>query len=451
MFHRWSNLPFSHTRLTRESNITLSISAKNSLHYIEMLRIPLLVLMTAIFVMAQTPASRTEEIDAARQAKAKTLKPETVSKTENFLRRFKDEKQLEKFQNGFHGFRPKIGNMVTGGGFAAGIEYMRDDLLGGELTTRASAQFSTRAYEKYQLEAIFPKLAKDRLSFDLIASHRNFGGLNFYGQGPRSNRNGRSNYRLEDTSFDALAGISATRYLKFGSGIGGLLTNVGPGTDSRFASTEQLYGPSTVPGIDHQTNFLRYSVFSQLDYRDNSEGTKAGGNYVFQYSWYKDQELKRFDFRRMDINLEQHIPFLNRTRRIVLRAKGTFMDTDNNKQIPFYLQPIVGGSDDLRGYRFFRFTDRNAVVYNAEYRWEVFSGMDGALFFDAGKVMPRRSLLKFADLETSAGFGLRFNARNATFIRIDVGFSQEGFQVWFKFNDLLNNRRFGTNTLQPAY
>ena len=41
-----------------------------------------------------------------------------------------------------------------------------------------------------------------------------------------------------------------------------------------------------------------------------------------------------------------------------------------------------------------------------------------------------------------AGFGLRFNANNATFIRIDVGFSHEGFQVWFKFNDAFNSRRF---------
>ena len=49
--------------------------------------------------------------------------------------------------------------------------------------------------------------------------------------------------------------------------------------------------------------------------------------------------------------------------------------------------------------------------------------------------MPRRSLLAFSDLETSAGFGLRFNALNATFIRIDVCFSHEGFQVWFKFNE----------------
>jgi outer membrane protein assembly factor BamA len=412
---------------------------------------PILLLLLATVLAGQTPATRVEEIEAAKETKLKALKPEEVSKAENFLRRFKDDRLLEKFGSGYNGFRPKIGNMVTGGGFAAGLEYMRDDLMNGGLTARASAQVSTRAYQKYQLQGTLPKLAKGKLAVDLIASHRNFGGLNYYGQGPQSRLTGRSNYRLEDTSFDGIAGVSLGKLLKVGSSAGMLLTNVGPGTDQRFISTDRQFGPAVAPGIDQQTNFLRYSVFTQLDYRDNPDGAKSGGNYVFQHSWYKDQELSRFDFRRMDIELEQHIPFLNRTRRLVLRAKGTFTETDNNKPVPFYLQPIVGGSDDLRGYRFFRFTDRNAVVYNAEYRWEVFSGMDGALFFDAGKVMPQRGMLAFSQLETSAGFGLRFNANNATFLRLDVGFSQEGFQVWFKFNDLLNNRKFGTNTLQPAY
>jgi hypothetical protein len=41
--------------------------------------------------------------------------------------------------------------------------------------------------------------------------------------------------------------------------------------------------------------------------------------------------------------------------------------------------------------------------------------------------------------------------QNATFIRVDVGFSHEGFQVWFKFNDVFNSRRYGTTTGQPVY
>jgi outer membrane translocation and assembly module TamA len=91
------------------------------------------------------------------------------------------------------------------------------------------------------------------------------------------------------------------------------------------------------------------------------------------------------------------------------------------------------------------------MVLNAEYRWEVFSGLDGAIFADAGKVFPRRGMLNFGNLESDVGFGLRFNARNATAIRIDVGFSHEGFQVWLKFNDVFLPRRFGTSTGQPLY
>lgn len=119
--------------------------------------------------------------------------------------------------------------------------------------------------------------------------------------------------------------------------------------------------------------------------------------------------------------------------------------------MPFYLQPYVGGADDLRGFKPYRFTGPNAVVYNAEYRWEVFSGLDGAIFFDAAKVMPHRGHLGMSNLETSPGFGLRFNARNRTFIRLDVGFSREGTCIWLKFNDPFIPLLFGAGTRQPQY
>ena len=96
-------------------------------------------------------------------------------------------------------------------------------------------------------------------------------------------------------------------------------------------------------------------------------------------------------------------------------------------------QTVLGGSDDLRGFRPYRFYGDQQILLNAEYRWESFTGLEMAAFFDAGKVVQERSDINFQDLETSAGFGFRFNMRNNTFIRIDTGFSREGFQVWFKF------------------
>jgi hypothetical protein len=39
-------------------------------------------------------------------------------------------------------------------------------------------------------------------------------------------------------------------------------------------------------------------------------------------------------------------------------------------------------------------------------------------------------------MESDVGFGFRFNARDNTFLRLDVGFSHEGFQVCVKFNNV---------------
>ena len=104
--------------------------------------------------------------------------------------------------------------------------------------------------------------------------------------------------------------------------------------------------------------------------------------------------------------------------------------------MPFYLQPTLGGSEDLRGFRPFRFYDNNAVILNGEYRWEVFSGLDMALFVDAGQVFPDWRKINYRHLQTDAGFGFRFNVRNDVFLRIDTAFSHEGFQIWFKFNNV---------------
>jgi len=407
-----------------------------------------LCLLVPAFGYSQT---REAEIEAARSAKEKVLAPETVTNAERVLRDIKDQKVLERLSTGFHGLRPKIGNMVTGAGFALGPEFYRADLLREQLEFRTSAGFSFGGSQKYEMEARFPKLASERLELEFVGSHRNYARLGYYGQGPDSLKIDRTNYRLQDTSFDAVATVRLNHHVWLGGSIGKFYSNPGPGNDVRYISTEKKFTPAQAPGIDIATNYIRPSIFAQLDYRNDPLGPKAGGNYVMQYSWNKDRKLDQYNFRRLDIDLQQYIPFFNRTRILALRAKTILTETDRNESIPFFLQPSLGGSDDLRGFRPFRFADRNMVVYNAEYRFEVFAGLDGAVFADAGKVFPRRGMLNFRDLEGSVGFGLRFNAKNATFLRIDTGFSHEGFQVWLKFNDVFVQRRFGTSTGQPVY
>ena len=380
--------------------------------------------------------SRAQETEAARQEKSRRLAPEESPKIERVLLTVKEKRLVERFTSGVAGFRVAVGGLVSGSGFALGPEYLRRDLSDGRVIVRASARASLKRYQLYDVQLTFPKLYHRKLSVDLYAVHRNSPRIDYYGPGPDSRKTGRSDYRLEDTSYDLTAGVKPLRHLSVGGSLGFLQVNVGPGADPRFVSTEKIYTPASTPGIDNQSDFLRGGIFAQYDYRDNPGGPRKGGNYLFRYTWNSDRVLALHSFRRMDLEVQQYIPFFNLRRVIALRGKSVLTYAGDGQRVPFYLQPTLGGSEDLRGFRPFRFYDDNLVVMNAEYRWESFSGLDMVVFADGGKVFHQRAQWNLKDLEGSAGFGFRFNVRNNVFMRIDTGFSHEGFQLWLKFNNV---------------
>jgi hypothetical protein len=59
-----------------------------------------------------------------------------------------------------------------------------------------------------------------------------------------------------------------------------------------------------------------------------------------------------------------------------------------------------------------------------------------ALFADAGKVFHRPGELNLAHLQSAEGFGFRFRSRASVIMRLDFGFSREGFQGWFRFTNV---------------
>ncbi len=396
----------------------------------------LLALLLAAAALRGQVSTRAAELEAAREEKSARLTPEKIGRVEQALLYIKERRVLERFTAGIAGFRLKLGGLVSGSGFAVGPEYLRRDLADGGVVVRGSARASVKRYQLFDLELAFPKLAGGHAFVDLYAVHRNYPRIDYYGPGPESRKSGRSDFRLEDTAFDFTGGVKPVKRLRLGGTAGRLAVNVGPGTDPRFVSTEKIFPPLGTPGIDQQTDFWRGGVFAQYDWRDNPGGPRKGGNYLVRYSRYADRGTGLYSFGRVELEAQQYVPFFNERRVIALRGKSVLTDDGGRRRLPFYLQPTLGGSEDLRGFRPFRFYDDHMMVFNAEYRWETFSGMDAALFADAGKVFHRREQWNLKDLESAVGFGLRFNVNNNVFMRVDVGFSHEGFQVWVKFNNV---------------
>ncbi len=128
-------------------------------------------------------------------------------------------------------------------------------------------------------------------------------------------------------------------------------------------------------------------------------------------------------------DLKAYIPLPYRSRILALRVRTSQSEPDDEDSvIPFYLMETLGGARTIRGYSEWRFRDTRNLLVNAEYRWEVWTFLDFAFFFDAGKVFSDPSDFNFKDMHTGYGFGLRFHGLGETFVfRTDLAFSAEGW------------------------
>jgi hypothetical protein len=412
--------------------------------------------LCALVLRAQEQAaadslSRAEEITRERQLREQSIARETNSKWEERVLYLRETKMLERLTAGVAGVRLKLGGLATNGGFAVGPEYLRTDIKDGLVTFRAAAQASAKQFQKYDIELGVPRFATNRLSWNLYSVHHNYPQLLYYGPGAESEKRGASDFRLEDTAVDTTLGFHPSRRLMVAGQVGYLQNNVGPGTSGRFISADAQFTEASTPGLTQQSDFVRYGTFVKYDYRDRPGSARSGGLYYAQWGRYIDQTRGVNSHHRVDIEAQQFIPLFNARRVIALRGRTTLTDAGDGQQVPFYLQPVVGGSETLRGYRPFRFYGNQALVMTAEYRYEIFSGLDMALFADAGKVAARKQDLDFTNLESSVGFGFRFNVRNDVFLRIDTAFSHEGFQVWFKFNNVFARGPVKTSSSQGEF
>ena len=159
-------------------------------------------------------------------------------------------------------------------------------------------------------------------------------------------------------------------------------------TDSSLPSTDEIFEPSEVPGLDTQPAFGVIEPFVEFATLDRAIEDRAGGRYRVTFSRYADRDLDQFSFDRWDVDLRQFIPFVHGTHTLAFRAWASASDAVDGDSVPFYLQPTLGGSRSLRGYRTFRFRDRSALLFQGGYRWRINEFVTGALFYDTGAVAP---------------------------------------------------------------
>jgi outer membrane protein assembly factor BamA len=387
-----------------------------------------------VAVCAQEADTRAGRLQQQRQDKSRALRPYERTGLESVLYEFKERRILERYQAGYRGFHPILGGMTTGSGFAFGTQFRKNDIANGILDLKVGGQASLAGYQKYQLGVSAPRLAKGRVFVGFDFTQDNYPQEDFFGVGSDASKQDRTNYRLEQTDYSTRVGVRPVRQLEVGGRFGILNTNVGRGTDVRFPSVEEVFDAGAAPALDRQPHYTYAGGFARYDRRDHPGNPRTGSLFEVEYTHYHDRKLDLYGFRRWRMEVQQYVPFFNARRVIAFRGKVDLTSANEDQLMPFFMMPTVGGSEDLRGYPEFRFRDKNSAVFNLEYRWEAFSGLDLALFGDAGNVFREGDDISLRKLKTAYGFGFRFNNSQSVFWRIDFGFSPESQRTFVKFN-----------------
>jgi outer membrane protein assembly factor BamA len=382
---------------------------------------------------ADAQETRAELLAQMREQKARSLQPYKPKGAEKVLLYVEENRILERLTVA-DGFYPRIGGLTSGSGFAGGVGY-RKHLLDEALFANVSGALSTKVYKAFDAQLRLPMLWHNRIELWTNFRYRDFPEEDFFGLGNASSRSNRTSYAIESIDASARAIVNVLPWLRFGADLGGFRADIGPGTDPRFPSIEAIFTDAEVPGLAAQPTFMHYTPFIEVDYRDYPGNARSGGLWRASFGTWKDRTLKQFDFHRFDAEAAHYFPIFDKKRVFAVHVSLSYVNNEPGDRVPFYFLPYIGGSSSVRGFREFRFRDENAMFMNAEYRWEAFSGLDMALFFDAGDVGPDWQDIDLKDLKTSYGFGFRFNTYKNVFLRFDVAMGgNEGVRKFTKFS-----------------
>ena len=381
-------------------------------------------------------ASRAQSVADAEQEKAAHLVPQEPPRGE---RKF-DHIQKDILDRIFNTNGPslKFGGIPTGGGFSIGPQYTRQDLLADHLTWNTYVAGSTRKWYGGQSSFDLHDLLNGHLELSTDGGYQNAASVWYFGEGSDSSKSDKTDFRREFTTahFSALGHFFDQKFT-VGYTIGGLFAHIGPGDLSDTPPTQQLFSGADTPGLGQQSNFITGTTTVRLDLSRVGFSNPEGLQLEADDSQFFDQGGHDANFHLLETQATYYLPLTNGMRTLVFRFRNETAFAGDPQAVPFYLQPTLGGPDDLRGYDRYRFYADGNSVATAEYRWSVSQTLEMAVFGDGGNVYERPGLIGFRDLRGDGGVGFRIKNKQLTVMRFDVGFSPEGVRVWFVFNDVV--------------
>jgi hypothetical protein len=193
-----------------------------------------------------------------------------------------------------------------------------------------------------------------------------------------------------------------------------------------------------VPGFVSGTRFLRASTGLHLDLNERRLRAATIGLADAEADYTHGVGADRSSYFRLRGAVTIGLNLWRRSRVLLLRAQTVWVVPTGGAPVPFSELAVLGGPDDLRGFRIEAFRDYSSLLTTAEYRWPIFMWADGTLFVDYGGVFGRDYAgIGAARMQPDVGLGVRFRSTARFFLRAQVAYGfGDTWQFYISGSDL---------------
>ena len=306
------------------------------------------------------------------------------------------KKKYDKLTNK-DGFRLVVGSVAPGGGLAGGIGYgYRTNDPNWRTDFVSSARVSIKKYWELDANLRLTKTSSSTtaptdlgdLKINIYGLVKDMPRMDFFGLGPESKEQDRAVFHYREAVVGADIAQPITPWLDIGGAVEGIWPHIVRISNPTVTSVERKFTEATAPGINSQPTFLHFTAFARLNSRGQPEQRRL--EYLFLYHAYQDVGDHLYSFRRFNADLRNKFP-LGDNNELRIRGRVSLSETRAGQRVPFYLMETLGGSnirgdDTLRGFRDYRFRDRDYLLIQTEYLRRLYGPIDLILFYDFGKV-----------------------------------------------------------------
>ncbi len=351
-----------------------------------------------------------------------------------------------------------FGGLEQGAGMGFGIELTTADSIPG-IEFRATAITSTKLYRRFELEGYIPKIGDERTHANFWFSYLRRTKDHFFGIGPRTPDEPRTNYDNETRLYQVSFFRDFTDHLEAGVFLGVVNAANYRGQNEDEVPIDSLYSanpnvvPTTrwAPGLSGGSKLLPYGVYFEYDRRDNRLGLTQGGYIYSRLSSVNGLEktgvFSDFGWVEFDIDVRGYIPLGSHSTSLALRMLSETKSPKGGSQIPFYAQSRLGGRSFVRGFDTFRFHGNNLLLFSTELRRQVWGlkddrGLDLFFLGDGGQVwgdsrsktnaqILQNDRFDSANWRFGIGGGVQFRFSEMFSFRVEMAHSNEANKVYF--------------------